>query len=188
MKRLVFLIIAVAVAVLMFAATRTWVTGTVSDAVLSDVKVSVAGSSAAPGVFAAALVGAAAGVVALTAGRIARWIAAAFVLLSGVLALISVVMVMVNPDGPVSDQAAATTGRTGSVGAHGTLTPWVWLALAAAILLVAAGVLTLVAVRRWGGLSGRYDAPAGRAPAPVSDWDKLTAGLDPTAERDGPSA
>lgn len=188
MKRLVFLVIAVAVAVLMFAATRTWVTGTVSDAVLSDVKVSVAGSSAAPGVFAAALVGAAAGIVALTAGRIARWIAAAFVLLSGVLALISVVMVMVNPDGPVSDQAAATTGRTGSVAAHGTLTPWVWLALAAAILLVAAGVFTLVAVRRWGGLSGRYDAPAGRAQAPVSDWDKLTAGLDPTAERDGPSA
>ncbi|KYH44323.1 Trp biosynthesis-associated membrane protein [Branchiibius sp. NY16-3462-2] len=188
MKRLVFLVIALAVAVLMFAATRTWVTGTVSDAVLSDVKVSVAGSSAAPGVFAAALVGAAAGIVALTAGRIARWIAAVFVLLSGVLALIAVVLVVANPDGPVSDQAAATTGRTGSVAAHGTLTPWVWLALAAAVLLVAAGVLTLVAVRQWGGLSGRYDAPAVRAETPLSDWDKLSAGLDPTAERDDTSA
>lgn len=204
MKRTLVLAVAVSVALLMFAATRTWITGTVSDAVLSDVRVSVGGSQAAPVVFGAALVGAAAGIATLTAGRLGRWVAAVFVLLSGLLAVTGVLLVVADPAGPLSDQAAATTGRTGGVAAHGSLTPWPWVALLAGVGLSLAGCYALLAVRRLSGLSGRYDAPAAHSDRPLSDWDQLSAGLDPTAsehrtgsddptgdptgERDGPSA
>ena len=53
-------------------------------------------------------------------------------------------------------------------------------------VLVLAGGAALLGVRRWGGLTSRYDAPteetstSGRATDEESDWDRLSRGDDPT--------
>lgn len=180
-KRSVFALGLVAVLLLLLSASRTWVTGSIADAVLQQAKVSVGGSSAAPVVTAAALVGAAAVIALLTAGRVARLIATAATGLAGVLALVGTLAVVRDPSGTVRDHAAASTGRTGDVVAQGVLTFWPWIAVLGAVLLVGAGVQAAIGGRRWSGLSSRYDAPAPRV-RQTSAWDRLSAGEDPTTD------
>ncbi|KNX37283.1 Trp biosynthesis-associated membrane protein [Luteipulveratus halotolerans] len=183
-KRTVLLGSLVAAVVLLACGGRTWVEGAVHDAVLRNSTVSVSGNDAAGGVVAAALVGAAATVATATGGRVVRWVGAVATLLAGVLAVVLTVGVLVDPAGVVGEHAAETTGRTGSVDADGSVTVWVWLSLLGAVLLTAAGGLALAGIRRWVGLSSRYDAPTGeaRSAREASDWDRLSQGQDPTVD------
>jgi len=183
-KRNVLLVGAVAVLLLLVASSRTWVEGTVSDAVLQNARVTVSGSKAAPATVAAALVGAAAIVAALTTGRVARWIAAVLALLSGLLALGSALWLLHDPEGAVQSRASGVTGRTGHVAASSSLTFWVWVGVLGGVLLTLAGALCIAGVRRWSGLSSAYDAPEAKRAPKVSDWDRLSAGDDPTADDD----
>lgn len=61
---------------------------------------------------------------------------------------------------------------------------WWTLALVGGVLLVAAGLLTVVRGRRWPGMSARYDRPSAAAPAvsddPASLWKSMDRGEDPT--------
>ncbi|AKU16750.1 Trp biosynthesis-associated membrane protein [Luteipulveratus mongoliensis] len=184
-KRTVLIEVLVAAVVLLACSARTWVEGTVSDVVLQDSTVSVSGSKAAAGVVAGALVGAAAAVATATGGRIVRWVGAIAALLAGLLAVVLTLRVILDPSDVVGRQAATTTGRTGSVEADGSVTVWVWIALVGALLLLAAGASATVGMRRWAGLSSRYDAPTADKPArQESDWERLSKGEDPTADAD----
>ena len=180
-KRSVFLTGLVAVLLLLLAGSRTWVTGSVADAVLQRAEVQVGGSSAAPVLTAGALVGAAAIVALLTVGRWTRSIASVLASLAGALALYGALQVITDPDGAIRDHAAGSTGHTGDAVAHGALTFWPWVGLLGAVLLILAGVLGLVGGRRWSGLSSRYDAPRPRTRT-VSAWDRMSEGEDPTAD------
>lgn len=180
-KRSVFTVGVVAVLLLLLAASRTWVTGSIADAVLQQAKVTVGGSSAAPVVTAGALVGAAAVVALLTAGRVPRLIATVATSLAGVLALVGTLAVVRDPAGTVKAHAAASTGHTGDAVTQGALSIWPWVAVLGAILLVATGVQAAIGGRRWSGLSSKYDAPAARV-RQTSAWDRLSAGEDPTTD------
>ncbi|UIJ34112.1 Trp biosynthesis-associated membrane protein [Allobranchiibius sp. GilTou73] len=180
-KRSVFLVGLVAALLLLLAGSRTWVTGSVADAVLQRADVQVGGSSAAPVVTAGALVGAAAVIALLTVGRLPRSVAAVLAALAGVLALYGALHVITDPDATIRDHAAGSTGRTGDAVAHGALTFWPWVGVLGAVLLILTGVLGFVGGRRWSGLSSRYDAPAARKRT-VSAWDRLSQGEDPTAD------
>lgn len=182
-KRTVMLVGLIAVALLGVASTRTWVNASLADAVLQQAHLAVNGSGAAPTCVAAAFVGAAGIIAALTTGPIARWVAAALVLLSGVLALVGVILLIQDPQGAIRGRVGSATGRIGNVAATTSLTVWVWVALVGAVALTAAGVLTLAGVRRWSGLSSSYETPRAARARKVSDWDRLSAGDDPT--RDG---
>ena len=60
---------------------------------------------------------------------------------------------------------------------------WWVLSLAGGVLLLAAGLLTIVRGRRWPGMSARYDRPGAAPPAgddPASLWKALDRGDDPT--------
>ncbi|MDF8264118.1 Trp biosynthesis-associated membrane protein [Luteipulveratus flavus] len=182
-KRNVLLLALLGAVVLLATAGRTWVEGTLHDAVLQDSTVSVDGNDAASGVLAAGLVGAAAAVATATGGRVVRRVGAVATVLAGVLAIVLTVRVLLDPADVVGRQAAQTTGRTGTVPADGTVTTWVWVALLGGVLLAAAGALAFVGIRRWAGLSSRYEAPTGRGHATrVSDWERLSQGEDPTVE------
>ncbi|TWP33573.1 Trp biosynthesis-associated membrane protein [Leekyejoonella antrihumi] len=183
-KRNVLLLGALGVLLILVASSRTWVNGTVGDAVLQNAQLSVSGSKASPAGVAAALVGAAAIVVAVTTGRVARWVAAVLALLSGLLALGGAIWLVQNPSAAVRSRAASVTGRTGHVAVHTSLTFWVWIGVFGGVLLTMAGALCIAGVRQWSGLSSAYDAPATAKVARVSDWDRLSVGDDPTADDD----
>lgn len=177
---------AAAVLLLLASGARTWVTGQVSDPILADTAVSVDGRDAAGGVLASALVAAAAALAAVTGGRVVRWVGAIALTASGVLTAVLTLPVLLDAASVVGEQAATQTGRTGSVEATGEPTAWAYLSLLAGAVLVLAGAAAILGVRRWGGLSSRYDAPtedtrtSRRATVEESDWDRLSRGEDPT--------
>lgn len=197
--------------VLVASASRTWVSGTVDDAVLGASRVSATGSQLAPGLVAIALAGAAAALAAITSGRLVRRIS---IVVLGVAALGAgglVVAVLADPAGRLGGVAARSTGRTGSVETHASTGAWPWLALAGAALLLAAAVAAWVGAGRWRGLSARYETPVGgatevgvrgaAAPGSVAEaragargqrvasaWESLDAGVDPTEPTAEPPA
>ncbi|XAS75451.1 Trp biosynthesis-associated membrane protein [Dermatophilaceae bacterium Sec6.4] len=180
-KRSVFFLGLVAVLLLLLAASRTWVHGNIADAVLEQSKVAIGGSGAAPLVPAGALMGAAAVIALLTAGRIARLIATFATALAGVLAMIGALLVVNDPAAVVRARAATSTGRTGEAVVNGSLTFWPWVAVLGAAVLVAVAIQAGIGGRRWNGLSSRYDAPTAKV-AQTSAWDRLSAGEDPTVD------
>jgi hypothetical protein len=68
----------------------------------------------------------------------------------------------------------------------GTL--WPVVAVVAGVLAAVLGVVVLVRGLRWstGGRRYRADAPVSRSTDPISEWDALTRGADPTTPEDGP--
>jgi uncharacterized membrane protein (TIGR02234 family) len=183
---------------LVLSGSRTWVTGTVDDAVLGSSRVTGTGGDVASGVVALALAGAAAALASTTSGRVTRRVTVVLMALAALGAAVLVARVLLDASAVLGSLAARSTGRTGTVETHATVTAWPWLALAAAVALVGASVSAWVGARTWQGLSARYDPPApGGAeghqdgPAPpargprgervASDWDRLSAGQDPTS-------
>lgn len=179
-KRSILLVGAVAVLLMVAANTRTWVSGSVTDAVLQSAHTTASGSKSAPALLAAALVGAAAVLATLTTGRIARWIAAVLTLVAGIVAVVAVIVVVRDPVKILGDVATTMTGHTGDRKVAADLTIWPWVALLGAVLLVLTGVLAILGARNWSGLSSRYDAPTTPKATKRSDWDMLTDGEDPT--------
>jgi uncharacterized membrane protein (TIGR02234 family) len=192
-KRIVLVLILVSASVILVSGSREWVSGSVDDPVLGASALQGRGSEIAPGALAAALVGLASAVAAATSGTVVRVIAACAALLAAVLGTAVVISILVDPSGALGALAAAGTGRSGSVAAHGRAGSWVWVALAAALAMGFGGLGALVGGRHWRGLSSRYDAPVvGEASQPdpagepaathESAWDRLSRGEDPTAE------
>lgn len=188
-KRVILLLVLLGAGVLLVTGSRTWLEGSVSDAVLGASMVHGTGSQVAPGVLAAALVGAASAVAAATAGRVVRVVASVAALLAGVLALVVIGIVVADPGAALGRLAASSTGRTGSVPAHGTLTVWVWVAGFAALAVALGGLAALVGGRHWAGLSSRYDAPSPAAPGSAVGTGPEDGAPDAgSAEADGSDA
>ena len=161
------------------AAGRHWATGTSSDAVLGTTVVQAVGSDLATGYVALILVVVAAVIAAVVTGPRVRVVALA-------------ALVLRDPAGALGPVAAAAVGRTGRIPVTATASSWAWVALGAAVGLGIAVLLGLVGVRSWPRPTARYDAPgarpdeeAGSTAGPRgqrvgSDWERLTAGEDPT--------
>ncbi|MGL5867188.1 MAG: Trp biosynthesis-associated membrane protein [Dermatophilaceae bacterium] len=172
---------------LLAAGFQPWATGAVDDAVLGATGVSATGSEVAPGLSGVALAVAAAVVAVITAGRVGRVVALVgyALCLAGATSLI--VRVLVDPGGALGPLAATRVGRTGTVATtEAAATGWPWLALAA-VVVGAVGLLAgVLGARSWGAPTSRYDIPrsadaAGpRGERISSDWDRLSAGQDPT--------
>jgi uncharacterized membrane protein (TIGR02234 family) len=193
---------------LLASGSRTWVTGTVDDAVLGASRVAGTGTQVAAGVVALALAAAAAAVASTTSGPVVRRVTLTLLLLAAAGEAFFVARVLLDPSGVLGSVAAASTGRTGEIETRAGVTIWPWVALGATVLLVVAGVGGWVGSRRWRGLSSRYEAPAAAAAGAAganpagsagaraddtagprgqrvaSDWDRLDAGEDPTAADD----
>ena len=191
-KRMVLVLVLLSASVILVSGSREWVSGSVNDAVLGASALHGRGSDIAPGALAAALVGLASAVAATTSGTVVRVISACAALLAAVLGAAVVISVLADPSGALGRLAAAGTGRTGAVAAHGRVGIWVWVALGGTLVMGVGGLGALVGGRRWRGLSSRYDAPvAGEASQPDSTgessrrqdsaWDQLSRGEDPTA-------
>jgi uncharacterized membrane protein (TIGR02234 family) len=169
---------------LLVSGSRTWVTGTVDDAVLGASRITGTGTQVASGVVALALAALAAAVASTTSGRAVRRVTLVLLLLAALGEAYFVARVLLDPSGVLGSVAATSTGRTGTIETRASVTAWPWVALVAALLLVACAVGGWVGSSRWQGLGARYETPRDRAGARgqrvASDWDRLDAGEDPT--------
>ncbi|XAS69077.1 Trp biosynthesis-associated membrane protein [Micrococcaceae bacterium Sec5.7] len=145
----------------------------------------VQGSKAATTVTALALAALAGGLAASIAGRIARWIITAIIVLASAGIITAAVTVLTDPLAAAQGSIAAATGITGS-NVQVTVTAFPSLAVVTGSLLALSGLLIIPAGRHWKTRT-RYDATAaGSAPAPagpvdeIDSWDRLSRGDDPT--------
>jgi uncharacterized membrane protein (TIGR02234 family) len=190
-ERLGVLLLGVAGAGLaLLTAGRTWLDVVVSDPLVGNGRLFPDGRAVASVVPAAALVGLAGVVAAVTMRRVGRFVAGFLLVVAGAAIGAASVSVLLHPRSAAADTAGAATGRTGDVHAvaAATATAWPWIAVAAAGPLVLAGAVTLVRGRGWSGLSSRYDAlGAGALPEPPDDGGvdpRVAPSVDPAVDPD----
>ncbi len=168
--------------VVLVAAGRAWAVVEVAAGPISEAgTVAHTGTDLVPGLSALGLLGLA-GVVALAATRrTGRTLVGLVLLATGAGVVVAVV-------GALGTMAAEELpGQTGADSVD--VTAWPFLAASGGLLLLSAGLMTVVAGRSWPVLGQRYDAPtapgAPRAPAEQLTekglWEALDRGEDPTA-------
>jgi uncharacterized membrane protein (TIGR02234 family) len=156
------------------------------DAAGVAVHATVTGADAEPVVLALALVSLAAwGVVLVLRGRVRQAVAAL-----GLVATVGALVALVGAFDGAQDAAVTAVTADGATGDVFTtsLTGWYWATGVGLLLTAAAQAVAVRRARAWPAMGSRYDAPTGRAAAPVTDqdlWRALDDGHDPTAGDDG---
>ncbi|WP_026536973.1 Trp biosynthesis-associated membrane protein [Arthrobacter sp. 9MFCol3.1] len=194
---LVLVIAALALAVF-GTTTQTWLTvhldpTQLGAAVASQDGLQVQGSKAATTVTALALVALAGGLAASIAGRVARWVITAIILLAAAGIVAAAAVVLADPLAAAQGSIAAATGISGS-SVQVDVTVFPVLAVVAGALLGLSALAIVPAGRYWKSRT-KYDAAStaaapggtaagGNAPAAAADeidsWDRLSRGDDPT--------
>lgn len=152
----------VVLALLAFGSTtRTWLSVRLPQDAVQMPDLAIAGSDAATPVTAFALVALAAALAVSIAGRVARWIIAVILVLSGVGIALSSASVALDPAGAAEPAIGTAIGVSGLTGAEASATGMPWLAVVAGILLAFAAAWVVLAGRTWG-VNRRYDAGASR--------------------------
>jgi len=143
----------------LLSAVPTWLSTTASTALDASVDVTVSGTTASPGVSAAALVVVAAALSLGLVGRAARWVSLLVVALGGAVIGGSALSFVLSPDAAARSGVAEATGvaRSGSA-VDLSVAPYVTVVLGAVVVLVAAWAA--FAPVDWGRRSRRYDAPS----------------------------
>lgn len=188
-KSTLVLLIAVLALAVFGTTTQSWMTVTldpnqVGQGGAAQDALEVQGSKAATTVTALALVALAGGLAAAIAGRIARWIITAIIVLAAVGIVAAAATVLANPLAAAQGSIAEATGITGSQ-AHVAVTAFPVLAVVAGCLLALAALAIPLAARHWKART-KYDASAAggsAASGPVDEidsWDRLSRGDDPT--------
>ncbi len=174
-------------AAVLLIATREWQTiTTVRSHPFTDDIVGVSGRTVDGAVTALALV-ALAGVVAIIATKgVARRVIGALVALSGIALIWRIVGAMPAVDTQrARDLVRAAHPQVAGFPHVATHVVWGVLSLVGAVLVLAAGLLTVARGGQWAGLSARYDRgevdpEQARARADASLWTALERGDDPT--------
>lgn len=186
------LLILVGGAVALIASTQTWLDVTLRDAAVDPL--AVAGASAVP-LLAPLSLAALALCLALTiVGPVLRYAFGVIALAIG--AAVATGSWRIAAEHPVDAVASAVTEATGLAGvdtvaglvAQIAATPWPAVTVAAAILVVVGGIVTLTTAHRWPGAGRRYRTDASDSPRrsgsrphdAIDSWDDLTRGDDPT--------
>jgi uncharacterized membrane protein (TIGR02234 family) len=197
--RLLAVVVTVACgAIGLISSTQTWLTAVLDDG--AEHALAVAGAAAVPVLAPLSLAVLALGAALSIVGLVLRYVFGGLSVLIGL--LLAWLTAVVAFERPVSAVASVVTEATGIAGESSvvellssiTTTPWPLVTLGAWVVLVAAGVFTLVTARGWTSAGRRYrtddpghpatdgarphDAAGSRA---IDDWDGLSRGEDPTA-------
>jgi hypothetical protein len=184
-RLLVVLGVLVAGAGAVLASTQTFASAALTG---SQHPVVVTGTQVAPALAPLGIVALALGLALTIAGRVAR------VVLGVVLVLLGVAIVSAALPSVLSDAAGTNGAITAATGvtdvtalvASRAGTAWPVVAVLSGVLAGAVGLVVLLRGHRWttGGRRYRADAVAVDRTDPISEWDALTRGSDPTgAER-----
>ncbi len=170
--------------------TQTWLTVQLDPTQLGTAAgqngLQVQGSQAATTVTALALVALAGGLAASIAGRIARWIVTAILVLAAVGIVSAATIVLADPLAAAQGSIAAATGISGGT-ATVEVSAFPVIAVVAGVLLGVAALALVPAGRYWKART-RYDTAATAAgstrpaaePDDIESWDRLSRGDDPT--------
>jgi hypothetical protein len=181
-------------ALALIASTQTWL-----DVVLRDAGVPplpVPGASAVPLLARLSLAALALGLALSIVGLALRYVFGVLGVAIGGVLLVAAWRIGV--DRPIDAVASTVTEATGLAGAttiealvaEVTATPWPLVTVAASLLVIAGGALTLATAHRWGGAGRRYRTDAAGVAATaagsrphdaIDSWDDLSRGDDPTA-------
>jgi len=183
--------IVLAGAIGVISSTQTWLVVTLADA---EHELTVAGAAAVPVLAPLSLAVLALGGALSIVGLVLRYIFG--VLTVGIALVLGVLTAQIAFARPLDAAAPTVTDATGITGTAAiselvsgiSATPWPICTLLAWVLLLAAGLFTIVTAHGWRGSDRRYrsDAvpPAGPAPSrprdAVDSWDDLSRGDDPT--------
>ncbi|MDR7084305.1 putative membrane protein (TIGR02234 family) [Arthrobacter ginsengisoli] len=193
-KSTLVLAIAVLALAVFGTTTQTWLTvhldpAQLGQAVNSQDGLQVQGSKAATTVTALALVALAGGLAASIAGRVARWIITALILLAAAGIVSAAAIVIADPLAAAQGSIAAATGITGS-NVLVDVTVFPALAVVAGALLGLSALLVIPAGRYWTsrtkydtaatGIAAGGSAGAAGPPDEIDSWDRLSRGDDPT--------
>ncbi|MCR2814678.1 Trp biosynthesis-associated membrane protein [Microbacterium jiangjiandongii] len=175
------------------SSTQTWLDVTLTDGAAHVL--AVPGAAAVPVIAPLGLAALALGLALTIVGRVLRYVFGAIAVAVGGLMLALTWPVAVDP--PVTAAASTVTETTGLSGTEAvsalvagmTVTPWPWVTVVAAVILVVGGVWTLASAHRWTGAGRRYRTEATAVAGPASSrphdaidsWDDLSRGTDPTA-------
>jgi uncharacterized membrane protein (TIGR02234 family) len=170
--------------------TQTWLTVRLPQDAVQTPDLTIPGSDASTPVTAFALVALAAALAVSIAGRLARWIIAVILVLSGLGIVLSSASVALDPEAAAEPAIGTAIGVSGLAGAEATASALPWLAVGAGVLLILAAAWVVLAGRTWG-VNRRYDAGASRSPqAPAGTFqpgapDPSTGDVPPGVVPDG---
>lgn len=201
-RLLAVLSILVVGAIGVISSTQTWLTAVLDDG--ADHQIAVAGADAVPVLAPLSLAVLALGAALSIVGTVLRFAFGALtVLIAGLLGYLTAVIAFTTPVSAVASSVTTATGITGIDAVAGmvssiTATPWPGVTLAASVILLIAGVFTLVTAAGWRGSGRRYRSDPDAAPGAkgeadaaaaasrpfdaVDSWDDLSRGGDPTAD------
>lgn len=145
-------------ALALISSTQTWLTASDIEA-LPGSDVSATGQDAAAVVPAMALVAAAAGVALSITRKVGRIIIGVLLLGAAAMQAITVINVLLDPEGHIAPEVAEATGLTDPAGTV-EVSWYPWLCLFAAVLLALAGVCVLVFGHTWK-VSRKYERHSG---------------------------
>jgi uncharacterized membrane protein (TIGR02234 family) len=188
-KLRLYTIVAIGVAALLTLLTTTQIWWTLHLATRS---LPIAGTVAGPALAALALCTLVLAAALALAGPVFRLILGLLQLLLAFTIVLTTILSLVKPDDPSESAVQTATGIAGSTSIDHliksvTLTPWGFVAVALGGVAFILGIWLLISFRFWPAASRKYQAvrfqPADGPRDAVIDWDALSDGTDPTADR-----
>lgn len=170
--------------------SQTWFVVTLGSAASAQHVLEVRGDVAAPALAAFCLAGLALIGALAIAGLLLRVVLGVLESLIGLCVVFSGAVAVLDPLAASAPLVTKATGVSGGDSISGLVTAlsqsaWPWAAIVLGLLTAVLGVVITVTARRWPPASRRYQParfePDGVANTPVSDWDSLSGGSDPTS-------
>jgi hypothetical protein len=174
----------------LLAWTGQWFTLRLAASGAGRPTLAVTGDAAAPGLIALALAGLALVAALAIAGPVFRVVLGVLQAVIGFAVALSSILALVDPVAASSRAVTAATGVSGTASVAALVvsvsrTAWPWISAVVGLATIALGIAVLVSSRRWPGSSRRYQPvqfePTEPGANPVSDWDTLSGGTDPTS-------
>lgn len=187
-------IVTVLGALILLTTLPSWVSGTAPTAT-GDLPVAAAGTTASPTTASIGLVILAAGLLLGLAGRAARIGALIAVMGGGVLAAVTIIGFLREPE-VVARAAAAEATSVRAINLPVTVTVWPYVAMTILVVAIGAAAWLITHLGAWASVGRRYQRAADDRPEPtraakkdpqvelrrqtIDDWDAISRGEDPT--------
>ncbi|WP_417374194.1 Trp biosynthesis-associated membrane protein [Glutamicibacter protophormiae] len=176
--------------IVLWSATRTWITVDVASGTVQIPQIVVDGASAAATTTALSIAVLAGSLALLIAGKISRYIIAAICLLAGIAIIAAGAATLADPQAAAFTAVSTATGLAQNAAQY-SVSAWPAVAVAGGALIAVQAVLVLVFARSWAVKADKYSRSAGKTAVEpkdassrnISSWEQLSDGEDPTADR-----
>lgn len=176
--------------IVLWSATRTWITVDVASGTVQIPQIVVDGASAAAATTALSIAVLAGSLALLIAGKISRYIIAAICLLAGIAIIAAGAATLADPQAAAFTAVSTATGLAQNAAQY-SVSAWPAVAVAGGALIAVQAVLVLVFARSWAVKGDKYSRSAGKTAVEpkdassrnISSWEQLSDGEDPTADR-----